>query len=317
MKAKENLQKNLPKSLFGYVPALASGFAVVSVLFVLLGTMFVLWFGYAPSRSYAVDEERHSYYGSERQQIQDLPPFTKIIAEVGDVSVQQGAEPAVFVESAWYLDQLYVDGEGTLLLRSTVQDRWSERKHIRDSVHEQRRRDKGRDSRDRVEIILPVLAAIEADDDARVNVGPGFSGKKMDISLNGVASLTLEQADFDSMRLDLSGDTDFQGDAARIENLEFVAQNSASAVLINTAPQVRLKVHTIGSVDFELKSEGEGSIGEARVQAYESSDVTLRGFADGAPLLADVADTAELRYSGAPEMVQADVSGLGSLKALD
>ena len=314
MKAKKNIG--------GYALALVSGLAVVSVLFVLLGALFVLWFGYAPSR--IVDEERHSYYSSERQQIQDLPPFTKIIAEVGEVSVRHGAEPAVFVENAWYLDRLYVDGEGTLLLRSRVQDRWSERKHIRNSVKNRWSEGKHRERdfverafRDRVEIILPVLTSIEADDDARVNVGPGFSGKKMDISLNGVASLTLEQADFDSMRLDLSGDTDFQGDAARIENLEFVAQNSASAVLINTAPQVRLKVHTIGTVDFELKSEGEGSIGEARVQAYEASDVTLRGFADGAPLLADVADTASLRYGGKPEMVQADVSGLASLKALD
>ena len=310
------------KIIGGYALALASGLAVVSVLFVVLGALFVLWFGYLPSRSYAVDEESQSYYGSERQQIQGLPPFTKIVAEVGEVLVRHGAEPAVFVENALYLDQLYVDGGGTLLLRSKVQDRWSERKHVRSSVHKRRRRDKGRDFaerdfRDRVEIILPVLTSIEADDDASVDVGPGFSGKSMDISLNGLASLTLEQADFDSMRLDLSGDADFQGDAARIENLEFVAQNSASAVLINTAPQVRLKIHTIGSVDFELKSEGKGSIGEARVQAYESSDVTLRGFADGAPLLADVADMASLRYGGKPEMVQADVSGLGSLKALD
>ena len=47
---------------------------------------------YAPALA-AMGQSRTSPYSSERQQISGLPRFDKIDAEVGDISVQYGAEP--------------------------------------------------------------------------------------------------------------------------------------------------------------------------------------------------------------------------------
>lgn len=305
MRAKENLPqnspKNFPQNLLGYVPALASGLAVVSVLFVLLGVMFVILFGYIPSRTKATDAEGPGYYSSERQEIPGLPPFTKIAVEVGEVSVQHGAQPAVFVENARYLDRLSVDGGGTLLLRSRVPVR---------------RRDANKE-RERVQIILPELAQIKAEDDAIVKVGPGFSGKKIDISVFGVASVKLEQAEFGTMQLNLNGSVSFQADVSRFEFLDVDMAGASHADVVNLAPQARLRLDNLGTSTFTLQTEGEGSIGETSVRINGGGNVTLRDFATGASLSVKLSGIGSLRYGGAPNIVESNISGIGSLEALD
>ena len=286
------------KIIGDYILALCSGVVVVLVLLALLGTIFFVSFGYVPARL-ADSGQRLSPYGKERQQVEDLPHFTRILAEVGEISVQYGAKSSVFIENAYYLDTLYVDAKGTLLLRSTVSNRRNVKEHK---------------NRDRVQITLPVLTAIQAEEYANIDVGPGFSGKKIDISVSGMASARLEQVEFASMRLDLSGMSDFQAGAARIQSLDAFLHDKASADIVSTATQARLNIYSYGFSDFTLEG---GSIGEARVQANESSNVKLLGFADGAPLLAKVYDIAEVQYSGAPEIVEMELAAAGSLVALD
>ena len=48
-----------------------------------------------------------------------------------------------------------------------------------------------------------------------------------------------------------------------------------------------------------------------------STWMTLLGFAKSAPLSVDISGSADLRYSGAPSMVQLDISGGADLTILD
>ena len=250
-----------------------------------------------------------SPYSSERQEISGLPRFEKIQANLGEISVRYGAEPQVFIEDAHHLDTLWVDDEGTLHIKDTRKFR------LRGSIGIFGKR-KSRD-RDRVAITLPVLTAIRAGGVADVAVGPDFSGENIDIVVSGLGSLKLEQADFGSLRLDVGGSGDFYADASRFAYLNIDMSGLGDANVVNLAPQARLRVDSSGSAGFTLQSEGEGSIGEARVGASGMSDVKLWGFAVGAALFVDISGSSDLRYSGNPEMVQADVSGQGSLEALD
>ena len=276
--------------------------AVLGELFVFLvgGALLFASLYYALTLTAKGKAERSSPYSSERQQINGLPRFDKIDAEVGEVSVQYGAEPSVFIENAYYLDQLSVDAGGVLRIRSVVRNR-SLRSILKNT--------------DQVMITLPVLTVVDAGGDVKIDVGSGFSGKKIDISLSGMASARLGQVKFAAMRLDVSGMSRFQADAVRLGELDVDMSGANRVSLINLVPQARVRVDSSGTGNFVLQTDGEGSIGDANVRVSGTGNVVLHGFVAGAPLAVNLSGIATLRYSGEPQIVEMQVSGLARIVA--
>ena len=259
-----------------------------------------------------LDGSRSSPYSSERQEISGLPRFEKIQANLGEISVRYGAEPQVFIENAHHLDTLYVDDEGTLHIKDTRE------LMLRGSlqIFGWRPRWK-RKNRDQLTITLPVLKEIRAAVGADFSIGPGFQGSDLRISSSSGADFTTEGLEFDSLTLELSSGSDFRADAARLKNLDLNISSGADVEVVNLAPQARLRLESSGGGDFELQSEGEGSIGEARIRAGFGADVQLYGFAADAPLYVDISGGADLHYSGKPNIVERKVSAGSDLIALD
>ena len=278
--------------------------AVLGELFTFLvgGTFLFASLYYAPALA-ATGQSRTSPYSSERQQISSLPHFDKIDAEVGEISLQYGAEPSVSIENAYDLDTLYVSEDGYLRLESA-------RKLLYEEFFGRSYR-----GRDQVLITLPMLTEIRGSGSADFNVGPGFSGKKIDISVSGIASARLEQVEFASMRLDLSGMSDFRADSAMVERLDIDISGRSDVNWVNRAPNLRLRIGSSGVTGFTLQNEDEGSIGEARVIASGKSEVTLRGFAAGGELALNLSGKAKLNYSGEPQIVERRAFGLARIVA--
>ena len=291
------------------------GRLAVHLLFSAFVLLFLLYMSVSATAALAAmghsDGARSSPYSSERQEISGLPRFERIRAELGTVSVQFGAQPSVFIEDAWHLDTLWVDDEGTLHIEDTHRFRIFGGRIFGRS---------GRTSgaqRDRVAITLPVLTAIRAVGVGTVDVGPGFSGESIDISISGTAPVRLEQANFGSLWLDLDGTGGFRADASRLEVLDAKISGTGSVDVRNLAPQARLRIDSRGTGNFVLRSEGEGSIGEAKVRASGTGGLTLRDFATGAPLSVRLSGVGYLRYGGEPNIVESDISGIARLESVD
>ena len=310
-------QKKLATQNFGYraIWKRILGRLAVHLLFSAFVLVFLLYMSVSATAALAAmgrsDGARSSPYSSERQEISGLPRFERIRAELGTVSVQYGAQPSVFIEDAWHLDTLYVDDEGTLHIEDTHKFRIFGGRIFGRS---------GRISgaqRDRVAITLPVLTEIRAVGVGTVDVGPGFSGESIDISISGTAPVRLEQADFGSLRLDLHGTGSFLADASRLEYLDAEISGTGSVDVRNLAPQARLRIDSRGTGNFVLRSEGEGSIGEAKVRASGTGGVTLRDFVVGASLSVRLSGVGYLRYGGEPNIVESDISGIARLESVD
>ena len=264
---------------------------------------------YVPALA-AMGQSRTSPYSSERQQISGLPRFDKIDAEVGEVSVQYGAEPSVSIENAYDLDTLYVSEDGYLRVESA--------RKLRNFIVFVGMDYRGRD---RVLITLPMLTEIRGSGSVDFNVEPGFQGSDFRVSASGGADIVMQQPEFSSMVLVLSGGSDFHANAAMVERLDFDMSSGSNMSWVNRAPNLRLRIRSSSGSKFTLQNEGKGrdkgSIGEAKVRASSGADVTLRGFAAGAELSAILSSGSDLRYSGEPNIVEREVSGGSDIIALE